>query len=417
MSPGQTIAVWVIAIGSILGVVVRPWRLPEAVWAIAGALVLIVTGLLPLSLALGAIGKGEDVYFFLAGMMALSEIARKSGLFDWLAALAVSQAGDSPRRLFAIVYGVGVVVTTFMSNDATAVVLTPAVYAAAKKARLKPLPYLFACAFVANAASFVLPISNPANLVVYGSHTPALGAWLARFALPACLSITATFGALFWLQRGGLAGKIDKGPDSPGRREGALAAAIGVGATGLVLLGASALGIELGVTTFACALAVAAVVLMRAKMSPWPIVRDISWQVLLLVAALFVIVEALERAGALRLAAAALSQAEHGGPLAALAGAGVAFLCNIANNLPVGLLAGAAAKAAGSPGLVRGALLVGVDIGPNLSVTGSLATILWLIALRREGVNVNAGRFLVLGVVIMPLALALALAAVLLQPW
>jgi arsenical pump membrane protein len=109
--------------------------------------------------------------------------------------------------LFLLVYLAGTVVTIFLSNDATAVVLTPAVLAAAKKADTNPLPLLFVCAFIANAASFVLPISNPANLVLYGNHMPALAAWLERFALPSLLSILATCAALHWTQRRELAGR------------------------------------------------------------------------------------------------------------------------------------------------------------------------------------------------------------------
>ena len=113
-------------------------------------------------------------------MMLLAEIAREEGLFDWLAAVATSHASGSPRRLFLLIYGVGTVVTIFLSNDATAVVLTPAVAAAVKAAKAKePLPYLLICAFIANAASFVLPISNPANLVIYGSRMPPLAAMAA----------------------------------------------------------------------------------------------------------------------------------------------------------------------------------------------------------------------------------------------
>ena len=52
-----------------------------------------------------------------------------------------------------------------------------------------------------------------------------------------------------------------------------------------------------------------------------------------------------------------------------------------------------------------------MDLGPNLSVTGSLATILWLVAIRREGEDVSAWRFLKLGAIVMPPALLLALAA------
>src|SRR5258708_35761616 len=100
-------------------------------------------------------------------MMLLAELARQEGLFDWLAALAVEHARGSPQRLFALVYAVGTIVTVFLSNDATAVVLTPAVYAATRAAGAAPLPYLFACAVIANAASFPLPISNPAKLRIF----------------------------------------------------------------------------------------------------------------------------------------------------------------------------------------------------------------------------------------------------------
>ncbi|MDB5829501.1 MAG: Arsenical pump rane protein, partial [Variovorax sp.] len=124
------LATWAIAALAAAGVIARPFKWPEAVWAISGALLLLVLGLLPVDKALQAVGKGSDVYLFLIGMMLLSETARREGLFDWVAAMAVNHSRRSPQRLFLLIYGVGVVVTTFMSNDATAVVLTPAVYAA-----------------------------------------------------------------------------------------------------------------------------------------------------------------------------------------------------------------------------------------------------------------------------------------------
>ena len=139
-------------------------------------------------------------------MMFLAELARREGVFDWLAGLAVRAARGSPTRLFMLVYAVGILVTVFLSNDATAVVLTPAVYAVVKKARTTALPYLLSCAFIANAASFVLPISNPANLVVYGKQLPSLIPWLKLFLLPSLLSIAATFLVLWLLSRKELKG-------------------------------------------------------------------------------------------------------------------------------------------------------------------------------------------------------------------
>src|SRR5712672_3369260 len=196
MTSATNVAIWSIAALATLGVIARPWNFPEFIWAVAGAALLVAFNLMPWPDALAAAAKGMDVYFFLIGMMLLSEVARQEGLFDWLAALAVRYARGSARRLFLIIYAVGTLVTVFLSNDATAVVLTPAVYAAATAARVEPLPYLFICPFIANAASFVLPISNPPNLVVFGGQMPALSEWLRYFAGPSLVAILATYVVL-----------------------------------------------------------------------------------------------------------------------------------------------------------------------------------------------------------------------------
>src|ERR1700761_1069936 len=198
--------IWIISLLSIAGVIVRPFKITEVIWAVTGALLLVLLQLISLADAWTGIHKGTDVYLFLFGMMLLAEVAREERLFDWLAAKAVVLARGSAKRLFALTYLVGIFVTIFLSNDATAVVLTPAVAAAVRAAKVsRPLPYLLICAFVANAASFVLPISNPANLVIYGSHMPPLLQWLPRFAIPSVLSILATYLVLRFTQRGALA--------------------------------------------------------------------------------------------------------------------------------------------------------------------------------------------------------------------
>jgi arsenical pump membrane protein len=404
-------ATWAIAALATLGVVVRPWRLPEAIWAVLGAMALVVFALLPWASALQAIGRGTDVYLFLIGMMLLAELARKEGLFDWLAALAARQAGGAPRTLFGLVYAVGTAVTVFLSNDATAVVLTPAVYAAAKAAKAEPLPYLLVCAFIANAASFVLPISNPANLVVFGNHMPPLLSWLAQFGPPSILSIGATYVALHLTQRRFLQQEISRNVLLPNLSSGGRLTACGIAITAPVLLLASAFDWQLGLTTFIAGTSTALVVFLRKRAAPWDVLEEISWGVLPLVAGLFVLVEGLGQTGVLGALSQWLQTATQESLPATALGAGtiVAVASNVMNNLPVGLIAGSAAAAANLPHQVTGALLIGVDLGPNLSVTGSLATILWLVALRREGQEINAWKFLWLGLVVMPPALLLAL--------
>ena len=190
-----------IVLASILLMLLRPRGIAEVWWIGAGAVLLIALRLIPLRLAGHAVAEGIDVYLFLAGMMLLSELARYYGVFDWVSSVAVEHARGSCARLFTLVYAVGIIVTVFLSNDATAVVLTPAVLSAVRRSRAEPLPHLFACAMIANAASFVLPISNPANLVVYRGHMPPLAHWMAAFALPSALSIAVTWLVLRWYFR------------------------------------------------------------------------------------------------------------------------------------------------------------------------------------------------------------------------
>ena len=407
----STISIWAIAALATAGVIVRPFRWPEAVWAVAGAALLVIGGLVPLRAALSAVGRGSDVYLFLAGMMLLSEIARREGLFDWLASHAVKAADGSTQRLFRLVYGVGIAVTAILSNDATAVVLTPAVFAATSKARVDPLPFLFICALVANAASFVLPISNPANLVVYDGHMPSLLTWLAHFLVPSLFAIGATFFALRWMERDRLTGPCLTGIEMPPLSFGGRIAFAGIAATAFVLLGVSALNVALGLPTAVMGVATVAIVLLVERKGPWPVVRHVSWSILPLVAGLFVLVEAVVRTGAIALLShalhAAAARSETG--TAAAAGGAIALAANLMNNLPAGLVASSAL--AHAPGRVIDSVLIGVDLGPNLSVTGSLATILWLAAIRREGEDVSFWRFLKVGAIVTPPALVLALAA------
>ncbi|HXL64215.1 MAG TPA: arsenic transporter [Xanthobacteraceae bacterium] len=411
------LATWGIAGLATAGVITRPFRWPEAIWAVAGAIAVVAFGLLPWTDAVAGLHKGLDVYLFLAGMMLLAEVARREGLFDWLAALATSHADGSASRLFLLTYIVGAIVTVFLSNDATAVVLTPAVAAAVKAARAEqPVPYLLVCAFIANAASFVLPISNPANLVIYGNHMPPLLQWLPRYLLPSVVSIAATYLALRWTQRRLLTQTLAKDVAVPPLSNGGKTAAAGIAATAVVLLVASAMDIHLGLPTCLAGIATAVIVLVPRPLQTWSILKDISWGVLPLVAGLFVLVEALNQTGVIGMIGILLS---HAASISATgtawaAGAAVAVASNLANNLPVGLIAGSVVQNDHAVDHIVRAVLIGVDLGPNLSVTGSLATILWLTALRREDLTVGFGTFLKIGAVVMPPALVLSIATALL---
>src|SRR5260370_881326 len=327
----------VIVATSILLMLIRPRGIPEVYWIGAGALALILLRLMPIRLAGQAVAEGSDVYLFLTGMMLLSELAREHGVFEWLSSVAVRGANGSCSRLFAFVYGIGVVVTIFMSNDATAVVLTPAILTAVRKAKVEPLPYLFACALIANAASFVLPISNPANLVVFHSGVPPLGQWLLSFGVPSVLSITATYAVLRFIFRKQLRSAIDREvPAEALRTDGKLVLA-GLAVMVLVLLASSLLKKDLGLPTCLVAIAITVTVSIKSRKTPLQLVREISWGTLVLVAVLFVMVDAVESIGALKLTQALLASAQKLAPaLGALAtGVNLGIANNLVHNLPL----------------------------------------------------------------------------------
>jgi arsenical pump membrane protein len=404
---------WAIAAAAIVAVLVRPFRINEAWWAAAGGLLLLACGAIAPPAALAALGRGVDVYLFLIGMMALAEFARTGGLFDWVAARAIDLADGSRLRLLVLVYGAGIVTTALLSNDATIVVLTPAVIAALRRIDAKPPAYAIACALVANAASFVLPISNPSNLLVFAGRMPALGVWLGTFAFPSVAALAITFAILAaWFRadlRGRAAPATAVAEPGPERLHALVLAAAAV-----AIVATSAREGPLGLTTFACAAVAWLVARARRRGDATAIARGIAWPVVALTAGLFVIVSAVDAAGGLAATHAVLAWcAALETPFASLAtGFVVAAASNLANNLPVGLNLGEGLPAMHAAPAISAAALIGVNLGPNATVNGSLATILWLAIMRRENVEIAPLRFAAIGTATAIPALAAALALV-----
>ena len=395
-------AVLLVIAASLASMMLRPFGVSEAVPVLVGAALLVVFGVLTPFAAVQAAGQGVEVYFFLIGMMLLAELALLQGVFAWAAARLLQMAQGSAVKLFALIYTLAVIITVLLSNDATAVVFTPAVAAIAAAAKIaEPLPYLLICAFVANAASFVLPISNPANLVLFGHEMPRLDVWFKLFGLASVLSLIVTYVMLWLTQRRVVCGTVELPKTMPELTQGGRWTLAGLSGTAVILVLAAWFGWPLGVVTFGLAVGCLGLVWLLGGQHPRPVLLGVSWSILPLVAGLFIMVGALDSIGVMSKAKGFTH--EELLPI----GAGVALLTNVANNLPIGLLASHL-----FPGgaLVRRAVaLIGVDLGPNLSVTGSLATILWMNALRRQGLSMSGWRFLGLGMVVMPPALLVAI--------
>src|SRR5215208_7197161 len=169
-----------ISSGTLGLILLRPRNLPEPVAASLGACAMIVLGIITPLGAARAIMASWNVFLFFVGLMLASVAAERAGVFDAAADLVARIGRGSARLLLAAVSLLGMLVTAVLSNDATALLLTPVVFSLPRRLGLPPLPYAYACALVANAASFILPVSNPANLLVAAGAPMPLDEFVRR---------------------------------------------------------------------------------------------------------------------------------------------------------------------------------------------------------------------------------------------
>jgi arsenical pump membrane protein len=224
-------------------------------------------------------------------------------------------------------------------------------------------------------------------------------------------AVACTFIVLFLTQKKKLLEAIPTDIEADELSSGGKVALTGIILTVLALLIASALDLDLGLPTAIAGFSVVLMITVFTKKSPVSVLKNISWSVLPLVAGLFIMVEALSEIGLVESLTKILAEnsAKSVSETAWFSGISTAIGCNLVNNLPAGLLVGSAAAADHIPALVKSFILIGIDLGPNLSVTGSLATILWLIEIRKHGYEITAWQFLKLGFLVMIPSLLAAL--------
>lgn len=187
----------------------RPRKVSEAITALTGAGLILLLGLLSPGEALTTLLRDWNIFFFFLGMMSLSVLVEAAGLFDWLAVQAARLSGNSSRRLFFNTFLLGSLISMLLSNDATALILTPIVDSLVTRLRLPVLPYLFACTFIADTASFLLPVSNPINILVTSQFPLNLLTFLRLLFLPSLLVIGINTGVFYFLYRRQLQGRFD----------------------------------------------------------------------------------------------------------------------------------------------------------------------------------------------------------------
>jgi arsenical pump membrane protein len=383
-------------------VVVRPRRWNEAWWTTLGAAAMLVLGLVSPRQAIGAIVAGKNALLFLLSLLALSLLVDKSGFFEWAAIRCARIANGNARTLYRNAFVLGAIVTALLSLDTTAVMLTPVVLALAKRLKLPAAPYVVLCAFVANVASLVLPISNLTNILFADAFHLTFAAFAVRMVAPQLVALTATYALLRWHFRRGLPDSFDgrslPEPASvvPNRAYFHVCVTVLV----VVLIGyflAPLVGHEPYVVAYAgsAVLAIVGAATGRVRVRA---MRELSWDLFPFVVGLFVAVQGLENLGIVGVASRWLAHLTPGSPaqLSAAAGA-TAFASNVMNNLPAALIARSVLLGSHAQTGTVLAALVGADVGPMVTPFGSLATMLVVAIARREGEEVPTGAFVMFG--------------------
>jgi len=375
--------------------------------AVPAAAIVIGIGAISTSHARAEAERLGPVIGFLAAVLVLAQLCDDEGLFHACGAWMARAARGRPRGLLVAVFAVASLITAVLSLDATIVLLTPVVFATAARLRARPRPHVYACTHLSNTASVLLPVSNLTNLLAFATSGVSFIRFTALMALPWLVAI----GTEYLVFRRFFATDLDAGAQPPPTAEPPEVPLFALATVACTLAGfvlASALGLNPAWAAFAGAVVLATRALARRRTTPAIIVRAAALPFLAFVLALGVVVRAVLDNG---LASALGHLIPAGTGLVALLGIAAlgAVLANVINNLPAVLVLLPLTAPAGPAAVL--AVLLGVNIGPNLTYAGSLATLLWRRVVREYNHDVELGEFTLLGLTTVPAALALAVVA------
>ena len=403
---GEVVAVVMLVV--VLGfAVVRPRGLPEAVAAVPAALVVLLTGALGWDQAWAEVGHLFPVVAFLAAVLVISELCDADGLFRYAGALMAARSRGDAHRLLVFVFALAAGVTAVLSLDATVVLLTPVVFATASRMGVRPKPHAYACTNLANAGSLLLPVSNLTNLLAMSAAGLTFVSFAGLMALPwlAVLAVEYLAFRLFFASELSIPGTNPEPPQVPPLPR---FSAIVLAATLAGFVAASLVHIEAAWVALAGAL----VMLVRAVRVKQVTVRDlpgfINLGFLAFVLCLGIVVTAVVEGG---LGAAIGRIVPSGGSLVSLLlWAGLAaLLANLVNNLPAVLVLLPFASESGAGAVL--AVLIGINVGPNLTYVGSLATLLWRRIVHAHDHETPIQEFTLLGLLATPVAIVVGVLA------
>lgn len=405
-------------------IMVRPWKLNEATGALLGALLMMlflqphhILEALGFSTAYAApLVTTWNVVIILIELMVISTFLDDYGFFEYCAVKAMQLAGGDSKKLFIYTYTVTCFITAFTSNDIAILTLTPIILKFCRRAGLNAKPFMYAFFFAANIASMFLYIGNLTNILIGDAFKLGYFDFTAYMFLPTMAAIIVNYAIFYYLFKDDIKGTYPTSCDINALIKDKAMVLVGLVVLVFVLIGcgfANWLLLPLSVVT-----TVGAVAIYIAERKPVVRTRRISWRVVVFVLSLFIVVKGLEVSGVNAVIGNLILRVVDQSPVYAtfFISMASAFMCNLVNNIPMtAMMVPITSSIATTPEMALAyayALVIGSNLGANITITGALAGILWVECAKVEKWKTGVSEFIKIGLTVTPIVI-LASAAVL----